>query len=231
MEIPNHTVPAQRGHFAQSSATGGTRNKVEFAVFLQWGRPLNIVIRASTCWVPNWLVNKFFTRAGQPYKGVSAAETSNTIKDYSWLQFIRRAQCNKYSKPRALFWDNAQWHTAPSVLHTCEQLGIQIFNTPPKSPDLNPNDSHVFANAKNKWLELLRNTSLNWETKAEHLEAFLVKTNARPHIEAWALSLVACELMKGKDFKDALYQIAKNAYSDGNRLMVNGQVIAYFSRR
>lgn len=135
-----------------------------------------------------------------------------------------------YSKPKALVWDNAKWHQTPEVLQACERLGLKIYNTPPRSPDLNPNDSNVFGCAKRAYLDQLHSSSLTWQEKAEELERLLCETDPSAHIQGWVLRLKACVHMKGQDFKQALKDMKKNARVEGNQLIVGGEVLAYIRR-
>ena len=63
------------------------------------------------------------------------------------LQFARKEE-ECCPKKVLLHHDNARPHTAAATVETVQQLGFELLQHPPYSPDLAPNDYHIFSPLK-----------------------------------------------------------------------------------
>jgi len=65
---------------------------------------------------------------------------------------LKPAICKKrrgmLSKKVLLHHDNARPHTAAATVETVQQLGFELLQHPPYSPDLAPSDYHIFGPLK-----------------------------------------------------------------------------------
>ena len=63
------------------------------------------------------------------------------------LQFARKEE-ECCPKKVLLHHDNARPHTAAATVETVQQLGFELLQHPPYSPDLAPSDYHIFSPLK-----------------------------------------------------------------------------------
>ena len=80
-------------------------------------------------------------------------QTVNSANYCAMLQNeLKPAICKKrgrmLSKKVLLHHDNARPHTAAATVETVQQLGFELLQHPPYSPDLAPSDYHIFGPLK-----------------------------------------------------------------------------------
>jgi histone-lysine N-methyltransferase SETMAR len=61
---------------------------------------------------------------------------------------IRSKRHGKFLKDAILLHDNARPHTANQTVETVNELGFEVMEQPPYSPDLAPSDFHMFGPVK-----------------------------------------------------------------------------------
>ncbi|CAK9803204.1 Histone-lysine N-methyltransferase SETMAR [Anthophora quadrimaculata] len=78
--------------------------------------------------------------------------TINTDRHSEILKKLRRAIQNRrrgmLSKGVSILHDNARPHVAPTTVDLLQHFGWDIITHPPYSPDLAPNDYHLFTKLK-----------------------------------------------------------------------------------
>lgn len=154
-------------------------------------------------------------------KGITASELFLIVTE--WISLRRRAEAAQatsegqsnnnnnnnsidQSPPRkkrsVLILDSSSVHRSEEFKQAMAQAGQEMMLLPPRSPDLDPNDSHFFGVAKNNAREnLASKEEYGWEDKYTELVHQLETVAANPHIINYILKLEACIEARGRRFE------------------------------
>jgi hypothetical protein len=172
----------------------------QLATIAQMGKPRNFV-----GWVtgPKEIeaVREYLRPSGTPHTGLCAECFADMLEHYcTWCKQ------DGGKLPKYLILDRHPSHIADSVHKAAERLGLTLKPLPPRSPDLQPLDTHFFAQVKKSVRAEVerRLQSGSTCTAAEQFRLFeqkLRETNPANHIRHYRLRLQACKEAKGKHFE------------------------------
>lgn len=235
-EVKGVTKPPERPHFTRAAESGKKKASAKIGVYLQLYRRRNFVSKMSSSNVAGWKKKTYQKPSGAPYTGLGGEEMAEHITNFlRWCRRDRKKARKKKegqsqgavpAQPRYLLLDNDPSHKTARVREACKEYGVKLIFTPPRSPDLNPNDSKHNAVCKNE-LRAQTLPDLDWSTRAQKFASIFKAEPQTQHIINWVLRLVACKEAYGLWFEDKLKAVKARAKVTAEKIEIDGVVIAY----
>jgi hypothetical protein len=169
---------------------------------MQLGVPRNFVYATNPTNVPGMPIKSYANQKGDAHSGLCSAEMCDMVAAYK----AQRKQ--PASEPWVLILDGDRTHHSAEFNTWCEANNVEKIKLPPRSHDLSPPDSHLFAAAKRRFASTLRHGRFpSWAERARRLHKVLEEESPDAHIEDYKLRVLACISADGDRFERQLKEL------------------------